>query len=47
MIIKFRAFALGFSEFRLSITTHFDGEPLEWYDRGRDLAHKLTLRRYE
>jgi hypothetical protein len=44
---RFHAFFLGLREFRLSVTTHFDDDLLEWYDRGRDLAHRATLRRYE
>jgi hypothetical protein len=43
-----RAFALGMREFRLSATTHYDDRALlETYDRGRDMAHRLTFRRYE
>jgi len=44
---KLRAFWLGVVEFRSDLTTHFDGELIEWYDRGRDLAHALTMRRYD
>jgi hypothetical protein len=43
-----RAFLLGIREFRYGMTTHFeDLDLLEAYDTGRELAHKLTLRRYE
>jgi hypothetical protein len=42
-----RAFILGMREFRLSLTTHFNGDLIEAYDCGRELAHRLTLRRYE
>jgi hypothetical protein len=43
-----RAFLLGMREFRLSWTTHFDDyDELVAYDQGRDLAHRLTLRRYD
>lgn len=43
-----KAFFLGVWEFRSSFTTHFyDYNLLEIYDSGRELAHKLTLRRYE
>lgn len=46
MVIK--AFWLGIREFRLGMTTAYRDDNLrEWYDRGRELAHKLTLRRYE
>lgn len=44
----FKAFFLGMREFRLSMTTGYGNEALrECYDKGRDLAHRLTLRRYE
>ena len=43
-----RAFLLGMREYRLSLTTHFDTPALvDAYDRGRDLAHRLTMRRHE
>jgi len=47
-----KAFFLGAYEFRQCFTTSFVGEQNEhlkykWYDRGRDLSHWLTLRRYE
>lgn len=39
---------LGAREFRSAFTTHFnDAEKLESYDSGRELAHMVTLRRYE
>lgn len=42
------AFLKGVREFRRSFTTHYDDDNLlEWYDRGRELAHVVTLRRYE
>lgn len=45
---KARAFLLGVREFRLSATTHFDDYDLLYtYDRGRELAHKLTRRKYD
>jgi len=45
---KFRAFVLGMREFRLSSTTHFEDYNLaEAYDKGRDFAHRITLRRFE
>jgi len=54
MIPRLKAFLLGMFEFRTSLTTGYydaDGEPI-WpltlaYDSGRELAHKITLRRYE
>ena len=55
---KISAFLLGMIEFRSDCTTGFyyqteegnwdsDFGLLECYDSGRELAHKLTLRRYE
>lgn len=41
------AFILGVMEFRQNFTTHFDGYQIEAYDRGRELAHKFTLRAFE
>lgn len=39
---------LGMREFRSDFTTHFDDDDeLESYDSGRELAHMVTLRRYE
>lgn len=51
-MIRVRALMLGIKEFRRSFTTSFVGEPNEYalyvaYDQGRDLAHRLTLRRFE
>lgn len=42
-----RAFLLGMWEFRRMVTSHFDGALMERYDRGREMAHRLTLRRFE
>lgn len=44
---RLHAFALGMIEFRSVFTTHFDNDLIETYDRGREWAHKLTLRRFE
>lgn len=45
---RIKAFAEGVLEFRLSSTKHYDDPALvDAYDKGRDLAHRLTLRRYE
>lgn len=44
-----KAYLLGMYEFRLSVTTGF-GDSLDLadaYDRGRDMAHHMTLRRLE
>ena len=43
-----KTFALGMIEFQTDFTTHFDDqELLETYDMGRELAHRLTLRKFE
>lgn len=43
-----KAFLLGLVEFRSAFTTHFENyEASLAYDTGRELAHKLTLRRFE
>ena len=34
-------------EFRTDFTTHFGGDLIETYDSGRDMAHRMTLRRFE
>lgn len=42
------AFLLGVREFRLSFTTAYDDPDLgAAYDRGREFAHKITLRQFE
>jgi hypothetical protein len=36
------------AEFRLSFTTHYENPSLaRAYDQGRELAHKVTLRRFD
>jgi hypothetical protein len=48
LIKKLQAFALGAWEFRLNCTTHFADNAMQGaYDWGRELAHRLTLRRFE
>jgi hypothetical protein len=45
---KLNAFLLGAGEFRLSFTRHYDDDALTVaYDRGRELAHRLTFRRFD
>ena len=45
---QIKAFITGLREFRLSFTTHYESpELLEAYDMGRELAHRLTLRRFD
>ena len=42
------AFILGIFEFWSPTTTNFDSDKLlNAYDRGRELAHKLTFRQFE
>lgn len=47
MMLKLRAFLRGVVEFRSHMTTSYGPGLIESYDRGRELAHKLTLRRFE
>lgn len=43
-----RAFFLGLYEFRRMFTTSFNThQEYEWYDKGRDLAHRLTGRYWD
>lgn len=43
-----KAFLAGMKEFRLGMTTAYADDTLrECYDKGRDLAHRLTFRRYD
>jgi hypothetical protein len=42
-----RIAALGVREFRTDCTTSFDYPELDSYDSGRELAHMVTLRRYD
>jgi hypothetical protein len=41
------AFVLGLVEFRRGCTLNVGTALTEYYDAGRDWAHRLTLRRYE
>jgi hypothetical protein len=43
---QLKAFLLGLAEFRSSFTTNRDGNESA-YDRGRELAHRVTLRRFD
>jgi hypothetical protein len=46
--IRVKAFILGVTEFRSDLTTHLAAFSLEEaYDRGREFAHVVTLRRYD
>ncbi|WP_181155129.1 hypothetical protein [Burkholderia multivorans] len=43
-----KAFWLGIREFRSDCTTAYDDDDLaQAYDRGREFAHRFTLRRFE
>ncbi len=44
---RFVAYLNGIREFRLNVTTHYDGDLIESYDRGREHAHRLTFRRWD
>ncbi len=47
-ITQTRAFLRGMQEYRQSITTSSASYRMrDTYDRGRDLAHRLTFRRYD
>ena len=42
------AFLMGMWEFRLSFTTAYEDHDLELaYDRGREIAHKVTFRYFD
>ena len=47
MLQHIKAFMLGVAEFRSCLTTHFDDPLIRSYDWGREIAHRITLRRYE
>jgi len=42
-----KAFILGVIEFRSHMTTSVSNDLIEVYDRGRELAHRLTFRKFE
>jgi hypothetical protein len=42
-----KAFIKGMMEFRSMVTTHYDYPEIEQYDAGRELAHKLTFRKWD
>lgn len=44
---KLKVFLLGMKEFRQSVTTHPGNDFIEVYDSGRDLAHRITFRRWD
>ena len=46
--MKITAFLRGMREFRMHWTTHYESYVLlRWYDRGREFAHVITLRRFD
>jgi len=42
-----KAFIKGMIEFRSDVTTHYDYPEILRYYAGRELAHRLTLRKYD
>jgi hypothetical protein len=45
---RIRAFLTGMREFRSAVTTHYDDyELLLSYDWGREIAHRVTFRRFD
>ena len=44
---RFKAYLNGMREFRRDLTMHSEYPLIETYDRGRDRAHALTLRRWD
>lgn len=47
MFQRIRAFLNGIREFRTDWTTGYDYPLIESYDSGRELAHRITRRKYE
>ena len=47
MLKKVKVFFKGVAEFRSGATTHYGNGLIEVYDLGRELAHRLTFRRFE
>lgn len=47
MIKRLKAFFIGIKEFRSGITTNPGADLIEDYDKGRDLAHRMTFRRWD
>ena len=44
---RIKAFIDGIQEFRSDWTTSYDYPLIEWYDAGREVAHRATFRRFE
>ena len=47
MIKKLKAYLHGMWEFRQDFTTHYGWDLIDYYDRGRDMAHRLTFRHWD
>lgn len=44
---KLQAFLLGIREFRSDVTTNLDSAYGHNYDKGRDFAHQITMRKWD
>lgn len=44
---KLLAYLHGMWEFRTDFTTSYAWDLIDYYDRGRDMAHRLTLRYWD
>lgn len=44
---KIQAFVLGVREFRSGVTSNPGEDLIEAYDTGRELAHRVTFRRWD
>lgn len=47
MLVKIKTYLTGMKEFRLDYTTNPGDDLIETYDAGRDMAHRLTLRKWD
>lgn len=47
MLARARAVVLGIREFRSDWTTSYDPPLIEWYDFGREMAHRATFRVFD
>lgn len=47
MLVKIKTYLLGMKEFRLNYTNNPGEDLIETYDAGRDMAHRLTLRKWD
>lgn len=44
---RIKAFINGIWEYRMDSTTSYDYPLIEWYDMGREAAHRVTFRRFD